>query len=303
MAERLRAHLPLFALVVLLGLAGTATLTYAAGRQLGSAPGTATAAAPTPPIVVPDVEGQAFVFAKGVLEDAGFAWHVVGSVHGYAANTVVSQSPAAGTRVIDTGAPLITLTLKRNGSYAQTGEAQDAAPYAATALRPAALASGIGPAHPATDATATTPAPATTPATTTPATTTATTAAPAATPKAAKPAAATTPAWPQTRPVAFAVPGARAEPLDEMPLPNRALLLRRWLDAHPKQTSTNVSHWLYQNAWIVTGAKLGWWRGADALTTLVAVDRRAQTLWGIGSKSAQNAEAALALVKSRSASK
>jgi hypothetical protein len=302
MAERLRAHLPLLALVVLLGLAGTATLTYAAGRQLGSAPGTATVAAPTAPIVVPDVEGQAFVFAKGALEDAGFAWQVVGSVHGYAANTVVSQSPAAGTRVIDTGAPLITLTLKRNGSYGQTGEAQDAAPYAATALQPAALASGVGPAHPATDATATTPTPAATTATT------ATTATPAATPKvatpkAAKPAAAKTPAWPQTRPVAFTVAGARAEPLDEMPLPNRALLLRRWLDAHPQKTSSNVSHWLYQNAWIVTGAKLGWWRGAEALATLVAVDQRAQTRWGIGSKSALNAQAALAFVKSRSASK
>jgi hypothetical protein len=304
MAERLRAHLPLLALVVLLGLAGTATLTYAAGRQLGSAPGTATVAAPTPPIVVPDVEGQAFVFAKGALEDAGFAWQVVGSVHGYAANTVVSQSPLAGTRVIDTGAPLITLTLKRNGSYGQTGEAQDSAPYAATALRPAALASGMGPAHPATDATATTPAPAatTTAATTTAATTT--TAAAAETPKAATPKAAKAPAtWPQTRPVAFTVAGARAEPLDEMPLPNRAVLLRRWLDAHPKKTSSNVSHWLYQNAWIVTGAKLGWWRGAEALTTLVAVDRRAQTVWGIGSKSAQNAQVALALVKSRSTSK
>ena len=303
MAERLRAHLPLLALIVLLGLAGTATLTYAAGRQLGSAPGTATVAAPTPPIAVPDVEGQAFVFAKGALEDAGFAWRVVGSVHGYAANTVVSQSPAAGTRVIDTGAPLVTVTLKRNGSYGQIGEAQDVAPYAATALRPAALASGLGPAHPATDATATTPAPA---ATTTTAST-ATTAAPAATPKVAKPAVAKTvaksAAWPQTRPVAFAVPGARVEPLDEMPLPNRALLLRRWLDAHPRKTTSNVEHWLYQNAWIVTGAKLGWWHGADALTTLVAVDQRAQTLWGIGSKSAQNAQAALALVKSRSASK
>jgi hypothetical protein len=308
MAERLRAHLPLLAVVVLLGLAGTATLTYAAGRQLGSAPGAATVAAPTPPIAVPDVEGQAFVFAKGALEDAGFAWRVVGSVHGFAANTVASQSPAAGTRVIDTGAPLITLTLKRNGSYGQTGEAQDASPYAATALEPAALASALGPAHPATDATATTPAPAatTTTATTAPA---ATTAAPAATPKVATPKVAT-PAvaakhstWPQTRPAAFTVPGARAEPLDEMPLPDRAQLLRRWLDAHPEKTSSNVSHWLYQNAWIVTGAKLGWWHGAEALTTLVTVDRQAQTLWGIGSKSALNAQVALDLVKSKSAAK
>jgi hypothetical protein len=306
MAERLRAHLPLLAIVVLLGLAGTATLTYAAGRQLGSAPGTATVAAPTPPIAVPDVEGQAFVFAKGALEDAGFAWRIVGSVHGYAANTVASQSPAAGTRVIDTGAPLITLTLKRNGSYGQSGEAQDASPYAATALEPAALASAIGPAHPATDATATAPVPAATTTAVTTAPSATTPAAPAATPKVATPKVAT-PAkhstWPQTRPVAFTVPGARAEPLDEMPLPDRAQLLRRWLDAHPKRTSTNVSHWLYQNAWIATGAKLGWWHGAEALTTLVAVDRRAQTLWGIGSKSALKAQVALGLVKSKSAAK
>ena len=306
MAERLRAHLPLLAIVVLLGLAGTATLTYAAGRQLGSAPGTATVAAPTPPIAVPDVEGQAFVFAKGALEDAGFAWRVAGSVHGYAANTVASQSPAAGTRVIDTGAPLITLALKRNGSYGQTGEAQDASPYAATALEPAALASALGPAHPATDATATTPVPAAATTTVTTVPTATTTAAPAATPKVATPKVAT-PAkhstWPQTRPVAFTVPGARAEPLDEMPLPDRAQLLRRWLDAHPKRTSTNVSHWLYQNAWIATGAKLGWWHGAEALTTLVAVDREAHTLWGIGSKSALKAHVALDLVKSKSAAK
>ena len=315
MAERLRAHLPLVALVVVLGLAGTATLTYAAGRQLGSAPGTATPAAPRAPIAVPDVEGQAFVFAKGALEDAGFAWHVVGSVHGYAANTVASQSPPAGTKVIDTGAPLVTLTLKRNGSYGQTGEAQDSAPYAATALVPAALASALGPAHPALGAATTPAAPATTTTAATPttaATTTApvttiaatTTAPPAATPKVAtKPAAAKAAAWPQTRPVAFAVPGARAEPLDEMPLPSRALALRRWLEAHPKVTNANVEYWLYQNAWIVTGARLGWWRGAEALTTLVAVDRRAQSVWGIGSKSARKAQAALAFVQSRSASK
>ena len=244
MAERLRAHLPLLALVVLLGLAGTATLTYAAGRQLGSAPGTATVAAPTPPIVVPDVEGQAFVFAKGALEDAGFAWRVVGSVHGYAANTVVSQSPAPGTRVIDTGAPLVTLTLKRNGSYGQTGEAQDAAPYAATALRPAALASGIGPAHPATDATATTPAPA---ATTRPAATTATchdddgrTGRDAEGRDAEGREAGSC----EARGVAADPPGRvrrRRAPARSRStrcrFPNRALLLRRWLDAHPRKTT------------------------------------------------------------------
>ena len=104
----------------------------------------------------------------------------------------------------------------------------------------------------------------------------------AATPATPKPAVKTT--WPQNRPVAFIVPGARKEPLDEMPLPNRAQLLRTWLEAHPTRTSANISHWLYQNAWIVAGAKFGWWRGAEALATLVAVDRRAQQLWGIGSQ-------------------
>jgi len=297
MAFRLRAHLPRVALFVLLGLAATATLTYAAGRQLASTPTAATTAAPTPPLVVPDVANQAFVFAKGALEDAGFAWRVLGSVHGYAANTVASQSPAAGTRVLDTGAPLITLTLKRNGSYPQSGEAEDASPYAGTALQPAELAAAVGPAHAATATAA--------------ATTTA--APPAVTPKAATPTETVTPAkavkptvaakkttWPQSRPAAFTVPGARKEPLDEMPLPNRAQMLRSWLEAHPRNTNANASHWLYQNAWIVAGAKLGWWRGAEALATLIAVDRRAQQLWGIGAKSAVQARAALSEVQSKS---
>ena len=291
MASRLRAHLPRVALFVLLGLAATATLTYAAGQMPSSTTPASTTAAPAPPLVVPDVRNQAFVFAKGSLEDAGFAWRVLGSVHGYAANTVAAQSPAAGTRVLDTGAPLITLTLKRNGSYPQTGEAADASPYAGTVLQPAELAAAVGPAHPATttSATTTTAAPAVTPKVATP----------AKTPKVAKPAAKKT-TWPQNRPVAFTVAGARKEPLDEMPLTNRALELRTWLEAHPTKTSANVAHWSYQHAWIVTGANFGWWHGAEALATLIAVDRRAQQLWGIGNKSALQAQSALSEVQSRS---
>jgi hypothetical protein len=297
MALPLRAHLPRVALFVLLGLAATATLTYAAGRRIGSTSPAAAAAAPTPPLVVPDVKNQAFVFAKGSLEDAGFAWRVLGSVHGYAANTVAAQSPAPGTRVLDTGAPLITLTLERNGGYPQGGEAEDASPYAGTVLQPADLAAAVGPARPA----ATTTATATTAATTTPAAPATT---PATTPKVATPAKQATAAkpttWPQNRPPAFTVAGARQEPLDEMPLTNRAQQLDTWLTAHSTKTNANVTHWLYQNEWIVTGAKLGWWRGAEALTTLIAVDRRAQQLWGIGSKSALQAENALRVVRSRS---
>jgi hypothetical protein len=57
---------------------------------------------------------------------------------------------------------------------------------------------------------------------------------------------------------------------------------------------------MYQHAWIVTGAKMGWWHGADALQTLAAVDRRAQQLWGIGAKSAAVADQALTDVRARS---
>jgi hypothetical protein len=105
---------------------------------------------------------------------------------------------------------------------------------------------------------------------------------------------------PQRRPRAFTVAGARPEPLNEMPLPDRANALRTWLEAHPHMTRANVGHWLYQNEWIVAGAKLGWWHGADALTTLVAVDRRTQQLWGIGAKSAVLAQRALGEVQSKS---
>lgn len=114
-----------------------AAITYAAGRQI--------AVTPTPPataqtgvpvvLVVPDLRNEAFVFAKEQLQDAGFAWKVVGGVPGYPANTVVGQSPAAGTKLVDTGAPLITLTLARNKQYRPTGEPQDTSPYPPTKNR------------------------------------------------------------------------------------------------------------------------------------------------------------------------
>jgi hypothetical protein len=268
-------------------------------------------ATPVPPVVVPDVRNQAFVFAKGTLEEAGFAWQVSGSVRGYPANIVVSQSPAAGTNLVDAGTPRITLTLKRN-SYPQTGEPSDASPYAATAPEPADLAGNpIGPAAPAPAPKVATPKVAT-PKVATPAKTTAAAATPAATPATpAAPAKVATPAaipakktaqWPQHRPVAFVVPGATKEPLDEMPLPDRAKALSKWLDAHQTKTSAAAKHWLYQNEWIVTGAKLGWWRGGEALQTLIAVDERTQTLWGIGAKSAAAAQQALREVEAKAKS-
>jgi hypothetical protein len=296
MSLRFDALLPRVAAIAVVALVATAGLTYAAGEGLGTAAEPA-ASQPTVQrtIVVPDVRNQAFVFAKGALEDAGFAWKVAGSVHGYASNTVVSQSPEAGVKVIDTGAPAITLTLKRNGTYHEVGQPDDVSPYAATALERADLADLQ---LPATTSTPTTTAPAvTTPATTTtaPAATTAadTPRAPAKKP-AAKPVVTT-----KVRPADFLVPGARPEPADEMPLPQRAANLSTWLQKHPKLTNANAKYWLYQHEWVLTGAKLGWWHGAEALRTLIAVDQRAQAQWGIGAKSEAAARAALRYVEAK----
>jgi len=126
----------LFIAAVLVALAMTA-ITYAAGRQIAVSPAAPTGAQGTVPVVVvvPDLRNEAFVFAKGQLQDAGFAWKVVGGTPGYPANTVVSQTPPPGTKLVDTGAPLITLTLARNKQYSPKGEPEDTSPYAPTKNR------------------------------------------------------------------------------------------------------------------------------------------------------------------------
>jgi hypothetical protein len=65
----------------------------------------------------------------------------------------------------------------------------------------------------------------------------------------------------------------------------------------PAPTSANVQHWLYQHAWIVTGARFGWWHGDRALVILIRVDRRVESLWGIGHRSEASARDALAYVR------
>jgi hypothetical protein len=71
---RLASLLPRFVALPLAALLGTATLTFAANTQLTSPSTPAEPAAASVPsvLVVPDVQRQAFVFAKGTLEDAGF---------------------------------------------------------------------------------------------------------------------------------------------------------------------------------------------------------------------------------------
>jgi beta-lactam-binding protein with PASTA domain len=113
----------------------SATISLAADKPAVQKP--AAHAAPEGQVmVVPDVTHQLFVFASGILEDGGFGWKIRGSVGGYPANVVVSQSPKAGTKVIDTGAPAITLSLMR-GHGPQLGQPQDRSPYGASLIRPA----------------------------------------------------------------------------------------------------------------------------------------------------------------------
>ena len=70
------------------------TLTLAADRAATQRPTLVPVAQGPNTLTVPQVTGQAYVFAKGILQDGGFAWHVTGPVKGYAVNTVVEQHPA-----------------------------------------------------------------------------------------------------------------------------------------------------------------------------------------------------------------
>jgi hypothetical protein len=101
------------------------------------------------------------------------------------------------------------------------------------------------------------------------------------------------------RPAAFNVPGAPTEPLDEIALSVRARRLDAWLTADREPTAANQRHWLYQHAWIVTGASFGWWRGAEALRLLIHIDRRIESRWDIGYRSETVARRALAAVEAR----
>jgi PASTA domain len=272
-------------------LLATAALTYAAAQKI-SAPSatpaaTTTAAAAPALLTVPDVRHQAYTFAKGTLSDAGFAWKVSGAVKGYASNTVVSQTPAPGTQVVDTGAPLIVLTLSRSG--AQLGMPESASAVAGTRIRLAALAAAEVnvPARTAAKKTVKKAAPKVVKT------------APTAAKAKAKPKPSKTPTRTPQRPPAFVVPGARREPLTELPLTMRANKLMTWLGRHPEATDANVQHWLYQHAWIVAGARMGWWHGASALKILIAADDRVWALWGIGARSEAIAKQALAEVEAR----
>ena len=269
--------LPRLAIAGFLVVLATATITFAAETAQTPAPNTPVAQAAPTTMLVPDVRRQAYVFVKSTLEESGFAWRVTGSVAGYSANLVASQSPAPGTMVVDTGAPTISLSLSP-GRYTQEGAPENASPYPGTEIRlPGTFTKPKQQAAPKKKA------------------------APAkkvAPKKKAVPAPKPKPA--AKRPPAFVVPGAKHEPLNEIPLPARARALDAWLTTHRTPTDTNVSYWLYQHAWVVAGAKLGWWRGEEALKLLLKADERVQRIWGIGSRSEAVARAALADVSRKS---
>ncbi|MBD0349439.1 MAG: PASTA domain-containing protein [Thermoleophilia bacterium] len=292
MAARLTPTVARLLALILLVLLSTATIGFAADQRKGTRPADKRSNT-TPLLTVPDVRGQAYVFAKGMLEDAGFAWRVTGPVGGFAANLVARQSPAPGTRIVDTGEPTLTLTLSRSPEYAEEGTPESTSPYIGSAIRlPTAKP------RPARKAVTAPKQPVR----------------PKAAPKKpvkpvsppAKPVAP--PAKPvappakrvEARPPAFEVPGAPKEPLAEITLPARARKLEAWIGTDPKPTDANVSHWLYQHTWIVTGAKFGWWHGAEALRTLIRVDDRVVALWGIGNRSRAEVKAALREVEAKS---
>ena len=107
------------------------------------------------------------------------------------------------------------------------------------------------------------------------------------------------PLRPPPRPPAFHVAGAPREPLDEITLPARARRLEAWLTPSRSFTSANLRHWLYQHAWIVTGARFGWWHGAEALRLLIRVDRRVEARWGVGYRTEAAVRQALAEVAAK----
>jgi beta-lactam-binding protein with PASTA domain len=136
MASHVAPAVPRLLALMLVALAATAAAAFATQRE-HAAPVLSAASAPAGPavLIVPDVRSQAYVFAKGMLEESGFAWTVSGPVHGYSANPVVSQEPAPGTRVVDTGRPTIVLHLSKSGSQAEHGTPENGSPYPGTAIR------------------------------------------------------------------------------------------------------------------------------------------------------------------------
>jgi len=279
MAARFAALLPRLLALTVIWLLGAATFTLAAEKKAATPTQTVASQAAKPTLLtVPDVRGKAYVFAKGILQDSGLAWRVQGPVQGYAANSVAYQSPRAGARVVDNGAPTVTLRLSKNSAYGERGLPENEAPYPGTRI----LSLSEWRAEHVQPQETTSTSPTTTATTTTTSTTTETQPAP-------EPA--------ETREPDFEVRGAPTEPTDELTLPARARMLARSMDAMSKPTNKLVNYWLYQHAWIVTGARFGWHDGAEALRILIKVDQSLVRRFDFGARSEVVARRALAYVE------
>lgn len=300
MTARLYSLLPRLAALTVIGLLMATSITFASATQKMKEKEEKAAPVQAGPktLRIPDVRGQAYVFAKGILEDAGFSWQVVGPVKGYAANLVSLQSPAPGTLVLDNGAPTIELRLERNIEYSERGLPENSSPYAGSELLladdPSASVEEPDPAGEGGQGVE---------------------------PTAAEEAEADADAKPEdpqkeepaadepkeeqsdseTREPDFVVAGAPAEPTDEMPLPDRARLVEKRIAATPEPNPQIVDWWLYQHSWIVTGARFGWQDGAEALRILIRVDRSIEARWNFGARSTAVAERALAEVERKAA--
>jgi hypothetical protein len=293
MAARLTMLLPRLAALVVIWLLAAASLTFAAGsKQIDETPPATPAKPDERPnvLVVPDVRRQAYVFAKGILQDGGFAWRVDGETQGYAANTVVVQRPAPGTRVVDNGAPTVAVTLRRNPDYPEQGLPENRSPYEGT--RVVLLRDRLR-ANRSEDESQTSPEK----AETAPAEPTNTKTEPASTEETKPPASPEK----KFREPDFVVSGAPREPADELSLPARARMVERRVAATSTPSRRLVRFWLYQHSWIVAGALFGWQDGDEALRTLIRTDLSLQTRFGFGAKSAIVAQRALSEVLGKKA--
>jgi hypothetical protein len=76
-------------------------------------------------------------------------------------------------------------------------------------------------------------------------------------------------------------------------------MLARRVQSASKPSRHLVGFWLYQHAWIVTGARFGWHDGAEALRILIKVDQSLERRWSFGARSETVARAALAYVRAK----
>ncbi len=283
----MRSRILVAASAAAVGLLATGALTAAEVRQDADPEPVPSVEASVPTLVVPDVVGQPYVFAKQLLDDAGFAWEVEGQIEGYAANLVESQVPLSGTEVIGIELPRVTLTLDRNADYEERGVPQnvsrdpgipvlshDPAPESAQSggQEPGA-GEGASPAENGPKSESTEDA--------------------AADGEAVEPIpdGSESQAEVSTEPVA-------SDPGSESAL-ERALFLASWILEHPHPTDEAVSYWLWQHSEIIAGARAGERDAREALEILIEIDRDLQKSWGVGAKSEALARETLHEIRSR----